>query len=83
MLRRERSGVDSTEVVRRQGAAVALGHWDDAGFDGGNVDGRGHLAEDVAAGMLLMCCPAFRIGDGSVRGLGGDGCVGGVSDGFD
>ena len=70
MLRRERSWVDSTEVVRRQGSAIALGHRDDAGFDGGNVDGRGHLAEDVATGMLFMCCPAVCIGDGSVGGRG-------------
>ena len=72
MLRRERSWVDSTEDVRRQGSAVALGHWDDAGFDGGNVDGRGQLAEDVAAGMLFMCCPSVCIGDGGVRGCGRD-----------
>ena len=61
-----------------------MGHWDDAGFDSGNVDGRGHLAQDAAAGMLLMCCPSVGIWDRSVRGLGRDGCViGGVgSDGF-
>ena len=56
-----------------------MGHWDDAGFDGGDVDGSGQLAEDVAAGMLFMCCPMGRIGDG---GVGGWVVGGGVSDGF-
>ena len=61
-----------------------MGHWDDAGFDGGDVDGRRQLAEDVAAGMLFMCCPAVEIGGGSVSGWGRNGRVvgGGVSDGF-
>ena len=61
-----------------------MGHWDDAGFDGGDVDGRGHLAEDVAAGMLFMCCPRVRIGDGGVIGWRRDGFMvrGGVSGGF-